>query len=446
MKSVYEQYKEKLKTPEEAVKAVKDGDWVDYTVTNTFPPLLDAALAKRKDELNDIKIRGNNLLGPIMCAECDPERETFTYNSWHMSAYERKLCDRGLCSYTPMIFRNIIEYYKHFLNVNVCMIAVTPMDRHGYFNLSCSIGVARGIIDNSDMVIVEVNENLPWVCGSHDDCIHISEVDMVVEGKHEPLAQIPTADPTDVDRKIAEHIMPYIIDGAVLQLGIGGIPGVIGDFIAESDLKDLGMYTELASDAYYRMHEAGKLTNKNTYISKGKGISGIYIGTQVLYDWIDDNPGILGYPLSVVNNPNVMRNVDNLISINSGLRADLYGQVCSESFGTRHISGTGGQLDFLTGAALSDGGKAFICMPSVRVAKDGTRTSNILPYFTQGDIVTSPRSQAHFFVTEYGAINLAGMSTWERTEKLISIAHPDFREELIKCAEEQKIWRKSNKR
>ncbi|MCQ2544857.1 MAG: butyryl-CoA:acetate CoA-transferase [Clostridia bacterium] len=446
MLNVYDEYKKKLKTPDEAVKAVKDGDWVDYTVTNSFPPLLDAALARRKDELKDVKIRGNNILGPIMVAECDPDRDTFTYNSWHMSAYERKLCDKGMCSYTPMIFRNIIEYYRYFCHVDVAMISVTPMDRHGYFNLSCSIGVAKGILDNSDMVILEVNENLPWVSGSHDDCIHISEVDMVVDGKHGPIAQVPLGEPTEIDKKIAAYIMPYITDGANLQLGIGGLPNVIGSLIADSDLKDLGMYTELASDAYYEIFRAGKLTNKNSYINKGKGVSGVFIGTDNLYNWIDENPGILGYPLEIINSPAVQRNVKKLISINSGISADLYGQVSSESVGTRHISGTGGQLDFLTGAALSEGGRAFLCMPSTRKDKEGNVHSNIRPYFSQGEIITSPRSQSHLFATEYGAINMAGKSTWERAEMLISIAHPDFREDLIKAAEEQKIWRRSNKR
>ena len=446
MKTVQQQYAEKLKTPDEAVKAVKSGDWVDYIVTNAFPPALDAALARRRDELEDVKIRGNNILGPIQVAECDPEREHFTYNSWHMSAYERKLCDRGLCSYTPMIFRNIIEYYRYFCHVNVAMVQATPMDRHGYFNLSCSIGVAKGILDNSDMVIVEVNDKLPKVSGSHDDCIHISEIDYVVEGENQPLAQVATPQSTEIDRQIASHIMPYITDGANLQLGIGGLPGVIGNLIADSDLKDLGMYTELAGDAYYEIYKAGKLTNRNSYINRGKGLAGVFIGTDSLYNWIDENPGILGYPLEIINSPAVQKNVKKLISINSGLAADLYGQVCSESVGTRQISGTGGQLDFLTGAALSEGGRAFICLPSTRTDKEGNVSSNIKPFFTQGDIITSPRSQSHLFATEYGAVNLAGKSTWERAEMIISVAHPDFRDELIDAAEKQKIWRRSNKK
>ena len=443
--SYYDQYKSKLRTPEEAVKAVKSGDWVEYTTSNGFPALLDEALATRKDELSDVKIRGNLIFGPIKVVECDPQREHFIYNSWHCSAYERKLCDKGLCNYIPMIFRNVVEYYKNFLEINVAMISVTPMDAHGYFNLSTSTGIAKGILDKADIVIVEVNENLPRVYGGIGDSIHISEVDMVVKGKHGPLFQVHLEEPTEAEIRIAEHIMPYIPDSATLQLGIGGLPGIIGKMIADSDLKDLGMHTELCSDAYYYIHKAGKLKNRYSALSPGKGVFGIAFGTDTLYEWVHENPGVISYPLEYVNSPEIIAKIDNMISINSCISTDLYGQVCAESSGTRQISGTGGQLDFLTGAAMSKGGKAFICMPSVFREKDGTLESNIKPIF-QGDIVTSPRSQLYYLVTEYGAVNLVGRSTWERAEMIISIAHPDFRDELIKDAEKQNIWRRSNKR
>ena len=410
----YDQYREKLRTPDEAVKVVKSGDWVEYTTANGFPVLLDEALSRRRDELTDVKIRGNLIFGPIQVVECDPEREHFIYNSWHCSAYERKLCDKGLCNYIPMVFRNVVQYYKHFLEINVAMIAVTPMDDHGYFNLSGATGIAKGILDKADVVVLEVNENLPKIYGAIGDSIHISEADMVVEGKHGPLYQAALDEPTETDIKIAENIMPYISDSSTLQLGIGGLPGVIGRMIADSDLKDLGMHTELCSDAYYYIHEAGKLTNRYSSLNPGKGVL-------------------------------VIEKIDRMISINSCISTDLYGQVCAESSGTRQISGTGGQLDFLTGAAMSRDGKAVICMPSVFREKDGTLESNVKPVFN-GDIVTSPRSQMYYLVTEYGAVNLVGRSTWERAEMIISIAHPDFRDELIKSAEKQNIWRRSNKR
>ena len=440
-----DQYRQKLRTPEEAVRAVRSGDWVDYTSNVCFPPLLDAALAKRRDELTDVKIRGNLLFGPIQVVECDPTREHFLYNSWHCSAYERKLCDRGLCNYIPMIFRNVVPYYRHFLTVNVAMMCVPPMDKHGYFNLSCATGIARGILEKADVVILEVNEHLPYIYGGFDESIHISEVDCVVEGEHPPLPQFPIAKPTEEDVKIADLIVPYIVDGATLQLGIGGMPNVVGARLAESDLKDLGMHTELCGDAYYELAQAGKLTNRRKSFQRLKGVTGIVFGSQRLYDWVDRNPGVVVEPLEYVNAPESIAQLDDMISINNCIAVDLYGQVCAESAGTRHISGTGGQLDYLTGAAMARGGKAFICMTSSFVDKTGVRRSRVLPYFN-GDIVTDPRSQAYYIVTEYGVVNLVGCTTWERAELLISIAHPDFREGLIRAAEEQKIWRRSNKR
>lgn len=443
--TVIEEYRAKLRTPEQAVQAVKSGDWVDYTTALGFPILLDAALAKRRDELTDVKIRGNLIFGPIQTVECDPTREHFFYNTWHCSGYERKLCDRGLCNYIPMIFRNVTAYYRHFLTVNVAMMCVTPMDKHGYFNLSCAAGIARGILETADIIILEVNENLPRIFGGFDESIHISEVDYVVEGPHEPLPQFPIAKPTEEDVKIADLIVPHIVDGATLQLGIGGMPNMVGARLAQSDVKDLGMHTELCGDAYYELYKAGKLTNNRKTLQRGKGVTGIVFGSQALYDWADQNPGLVVEPLEYVNAPETIAQLDNMISINNCIAVDLYGQVCAESAGLRHISGTGGQLDYLTGAAMAHGGKAFICMTSSFVDASGSRRSRVLPHFN-GDIVTDPRSQAYYIVTEYGAVNLAGRSTWERAELLVSIAHPDFREELIAAAEKQKIWRKSNRR
>lgn len=441
----FAEYRNKLRTPEEAVQIVKDGDWVDYATNVGFPILLDAALARRRDELTDVKIRGNLCFGPIQAVECDPERKHFTYNSWHCSAYERKLCDRGLCNYIPMIFRNVVPYYRHFLTVNVAMISVTPMDRHGYFNFSCATGVARGIAEKADVVILEVNEHLPRVCGGFDEVIHISEIDYVVEGEHPPLPEFPPDPPTPEDIKIADLIIPYIPSEATIQLGIGGMPNVVGARLAQSDLRDLGMHTELCGDAYLELFKAGKLTNTKKKLHRNKGITGIVFGSSALYDWVDQNPGVIMAPLEYVNAPETIAQLDNMMSINNCIAVDLYGQVCAESVGLRHISGTGGQLDYLTGASMSRGGKAFICMTSTFTDHEGVRRSRVKPYF-QGDIVTDPRSQAYFLVTEFGLINLVGKTTWERAEALISIAHPDFREELIEAAERQHIWRQSNKR
>ena len=223
------EYKTKLTTPDEAVKVVKSGDWVDYTSCLGKPVLLDRALAKRRDMLHDVKIRGNLISGPIAVAECDESQEHFVYHSWHCSSYERKLCDRGLCYYIPMVFHNNAAYYEFFLTVNVVMVSVSPMDKHGYFNFSVNTGVAAPITRMADIVIVEVNENLPKVHGGYDECIHISDVDYIVEGEHEPFVGTKPVIPSETDRKIAQKILPYIVDGATLQLGIGSMPNALGE-------------------------------------------------------------------------------------------------------------------------------------------------------------------------------------------------------------------------
>ena len=439
------EYRRKCRTPEEAVSVVKSGDWIDYTSCLGKPVMLDRALAARRDELFDVKIRGNLMDGPLAVAECDETQEHFVYHSWHCSAYERQLCDRGLCYYIPMVFHNNAAYYEFFLHVNVVMVSVSPMDSHGFFNFSVNTGVAAPIARMADIVIVEVNENMPKVRGGYDESIHISEVDYIVEGEHEPFHNPAWPAPTREDRMIAEHLIPYIVNGATLQLGIGSLPNAVGEIIAQSDLKDLGMHTELCSDAYLSLYLAGKLTNRKKQIDRGKGVFGCAVGSNELYEWLDDNPGVAAYPLEYVNRPSVIAQIDNMVSINSCVAVDLYGQVAAESAGARQISGTGGQLDFLIGASASRGGKAFICMSSVYKGRSGKVHSRIKPQF-DGDIITSPRSQVYFLATEYGVINLEGRSTWERAEGLISIAHPDFREELIAEAERRKIWRRSNRR
>lgn len=445
MINVYQEYKKKLKTPDEAVKIVKDGDWVDYSTVVCAPQLLDEALARRKDELHGVNIRGNLGFGPVQVAEQDPSREHFYYNTWHCSGYERHLIDRGLCNFIPMLFRNLTSYYKRFLTVNVAMMCVPPMDDKGFFNLSCGTGVARDILRVADYVILEVNEHMPVVYGAYDDHIHISDVDCVVEGKHEPLHEVPAPPATEDDIKIADYILPYIKNGDTLQLGIGGMPNVLGKRIAESDLKDLGMHTELCSDGYYDLYEAGKLTNERKKIYPGKGVTGIIFGSKKLYEWADHNQGILSAPLSFVNSPATVRQIDDMVSINNCISVDLYGQIAAETAGGRHISGTGGQLDFLTGAYAAENGRGFICLTSTFTDKQGQVHSRIQPNFC-GEIVTDPRAQAYYIVTEQGIVNLAGRTTWERAERIISIAHPDFRENLIKEAEKMKIWRKTNKK
>ena len=213
------EYKRKLCTPDEAARVVKSGDWLDISMGCAFPSLMDAAIAKRKEELYGVKIRGYLIQQPIQMVECDPGREHFIYNSWHMSGYERKLCDRGMCSFNPMVFRNLGAYYQHFLTVNVAMMCVTPMNQHGYFNFSLSNASARAVLDKADIVILEINENLPWVYGGLDECIHIDDVDMIVEGPHNPLPSIQTPPASEAETRIAEFVVENMDDGATPAAG-----------------------------------------------------------------------------------------------------------------------------------------------------------------------------------------------------------------------------------
>ena len=445
--NVQELYQKKLTTAAEAVKAVKSGDWVDYGWCTNHPYTLDKALAARQSELRDVKVRGGVTMWMPEICKAEDAGEHFTWHSWHCSGIDRKIIAKGMGYFSPMRYSELPRFYRDGnAKVDVAMIQVTPMDKHGNFSYALACSHLADMLDNAKTVIVEVNENLPWVYGLNGCEINIADVDMVVEGENPPVAQLGAGGaPTEVDTAVANLVVPQIPNGACLQLGIGGMPTVLGKLLARSGLHDLGMHTELCSDAYLELHEAGVLTNRRCTLHRNQGMLGITIGSKRLYDWVDDNPGVIAAPLSYVNAPEVIAQLDNMVSINSCIAADLYGQVASESSGLRQISGTGGQLDFLTGAAMARGGKAFICMTSTFTDRDGVRHSRILPHFG-GDIVTSPRAQAYYLATEQGVVNLAGRSTWERAEALVSIAHPDFRDELIRAAEAQKIWRRSAKR
>lgn len=444
--NISEIYQSKLRTAAEAVKAVKSGDWVDYSQTCSFPEALDEALANRRDELTDVKIRSAISMKPVQVVEMDPDGKTFTYNLWHCSGVDRKYVDQGRAYYTPMLFRNCGSYYSRgFCPVDVAMISVAPMDKRGYFSFGLTNCAMQEMLDVAKCIILEVNEHMPVIYGSEGDHIHISEVDYVVEG-HKDICLAPSGEASAIDKQIASNIFPYLYDGITIQIGIGGMPNALGGLIAESDLKDLGMHTELMSDGYLKLYQSGKITNKKKKLNRGKGVFSICSGSRELYEFLDRNIDILSAPMRYVNNPETIRQMDHFVSINGCIAMDLYGQVCSETSGTRHISGTGGQLDFVTGAYMAEHGQAFLAMASTFTDKQGLLHSRILPKFTEGDVITTPRTQAPTMVTEYGAVRLSGLPTWQRAEAIISIAHPDFREELIASAEKQKIWRRSNRR
>ena len=443
-----QEYKQKLVSADEAVKVIKSGDWVDYGWCTGTPDALDKALAKRTDELKDVNLRGGILLKPLAVFEREDAGEHFTWNSWHMSGIERKYINRGFSYYAPIRYSELPRYYRDSATPDdVAMFQVAPMDKHGYFNFGPNASHMMAVCETSKKVIVEVNKNMPRCLGGFENSIHISDVDFIVEGENPAIGELGGGGAaTEIDQAVAKLIVDEIPNGACLQLGIGGMPNAVGSMIAESDLKDLGVHTEMYVDAFVDIARAGKINGSKKNIDRFRQTYGFGAGTQKMYDYLDENPELMSAPVSYTNDIRSISALDNFISINNAVDIDLFGQVNAESAGIKQISGTGGQLDFVMGAYLSKGGKSFICLSSAMKGKDGQLKSRIVPTLTPGSICTDPRSTVQYLVTEYGMINLKGLNTWERADKIISIAHPQFREDLIKDAEKMGIWRRSNKR
>lgn len=444
--SYKEEYSRKLTTADEAVKVVKSGDWVDYGWCVATVDALDKALAKRAEELTDVNLRGGILCRPLAVFQGENPGAHFTWNSWHMSGIERKMINEGYAFYAPIRYSELPRYYRDGIKKpNVAMFQVAPMDEHGYFNFGPSASHMQAVCDTADVIIVEVNEKMPRCLGGNQEGVHISRVDMIVEGENPEIAELGAAAATPTDEAVAKLIVEEIPNGACLQLGIGGMPNTVGALIAKSDLKDLGVHTEMYVDAFVDIYNAGKITGMKKTIDKGRQVFAFGAGTKKLYDFVNDNPQVMSASVDYTNDVRTIAAIDNFISINNAVDVDLYGQVNAESAGIKHISGAGGQLDFVLGAYLSKGGKSFICVSSTFTTKSGELKSRIVPTLAPGSVVTDTRANTHYLVTEYGKVCLKGLSAWERTEAIISIAHPQFRDELIREAEKMKLWRRSNK-
>ena len=440
------EYQKKLTSAEEAVKAVKSGDWIDYGWCCGHPVALDKALAKRAKDLEDLKFRGGICLWRPAVFDIENAAEHITWNSWHMSGIERKAIAEGIAYYAPIRYSELPRYYREHIKPNdVAMFQVGPMDEHGYFNFGPNASHLAAVCEKSKVIIVEVNENMPRCLGGFEEGIHISKVDMIVEGDNPTIAEMGGGGAaTAVDEAVAKLIVEEIPDGACLQLGIGGMPNAVGSLIAQSDLKDLGVHTEMYVDAFVDIAMAGKITGARKNIDRGRQVYAFGAGTKKLYEYLDNNPECMSAPVNYTNDIRSISALDNFMSINNAVDVDIFGQVNAESAGTKHISGAGGQLDFVLGAYLSKGGKSFICCSSTFKTKTGELKSRILPTLNTGSIVTDTRANIHYLVTEYGKVCLKGLSTWEKAEAVISVAHPDFRDQLIKDAEKMHIWRRSN--
>lgn len=363
-----EEYRNKCVSADEAVKVVRSGDWVEFSWAASMACLLDEALARRTEELRDVNIRAAVLLKPSAILESDPTGEHFTWNSWHLSGRERKLVQNGQAYYIPIKYSEVPRWIRENLQTDVVAIQVAPMDEHGYFSFGVTISHYAAAIEKARAVIVEVNEDMPSVHGGYDHMVHISNVDYVVEGGHRGLPELPATPASEIDKRIASYVLPEIKDGACIQLGIGGMPNALGQMIAESDLKDLGIHTEMLVDGFVDMVLAGKVNGSRKQLDRGRIVFSFAAGTQKLYDFMKNNPTLAAYPVNYTNHPcNASRN-DQLISINSCLEIDLTGQVCSESAGSNMMSGSGGQLDFVEALTILKEVKVLsVCPPLIKI-------------------------------------------------------------------------------
>ncbi|NLB53700.1 MAG: acetyl-CoA hydrolase, partial [Syntrophomonadaceae bacterium] len=395
----------------------------------------------------DVSIYSAVTIPPV--PETAKAKGSFIYHDWQFSKVSRILQSFGLCYYSPILYHQAPSLYRdriaHQRNVVICRVC--PMDEHGYFNLGPQNSETLAKIEMGNIVILEVNKNMPVCLGGAEESVHISQVDYIVEApEDQTLPDLPGVEPNDIDKAVAAHIMKYVEDGSCIQLGIGGMPGAVGKAIASSDLKDLGGHTEMFVDAYVDMMESGRMNGAAKQIDRFRTAYTFAIGSQRMYDYMNNNPACVSYNVDYTNDPRVIAKLDKFISINNAVQIDIYSQVNAESMGPVQISGNGGMWDFVLGAQWSKDGKSFICLSSTFKDSEGNIKSRIVPTFSPGSITTIPRQMVDFIVTEYGAIRLRSKPTWERAELLISIAHPDFRDELVKSAEEFKIWTKTNKK
>ena len=441
-------YQNKLTTAASAANVIQSGDWVDYGWCVNTPVAVDKEVAKRLPSLENVNFRGGILMWVPEIFQIEDPAAHMTWNSWHMGGIERKAVAQGFSFYSPIRYSELPRYYRDLsCPSRVAIFQVSPMDEHGYFSFGPSASHLAACCERAEVIIVEVNENMPRCLGGFENGIHISKVDMVVEGDNPPIGEMGGgAAATDVDQAVAKLIVEEIPDGACLQLGIGGMPNAVGTMLAESDLKDLGVHTEMYVDAFVDIAKAGKITGAKKNIDRYRQTYAFGAGTKKMYDYLNDNPECMSAPVDYTNDIRSISALDNFISINNTVDIDLYGQVNAESAGIRNISGAGGQLDFVLGAYLSKGGKSFICCSSTFTNKQGEKVSRIRPTLANGSIVTDTRANVNYFVTEYGIVNLKGLSAWQKAEALISVAHPDFRDQLIAEADKMHIWRQSNKR
>lgn len=431
MKNYQEVYKQKLTSPDEAVKCIGSDTAVVAALVNGEPPAIAEALAQRilREEVKGIKYYTALSVRPTSIYSPEVVQKGTLIDVGYVGPVTRWGVQQGIYTFTPNHLSEVASYtWRNNDAVETAVCVVSPMDDHGYFSTGTNCDWVWDVAKcnpNIKNLIVEVNESMPRTHGVNS--FHVNDVTAIVEN-HIPIVQLPELPMTKEDELIGKYIAEKIPDGACLQLGIGGIPNAVAKFLM--DKRDLSVHTELFTDSMVDLFEAGVITNSKKNFARSKMVGGFAFGTQKLYDFINDNPGVWFGPFSYVNDSNVIALNNKMVSINATMEVDLFGQCASEAMGHKQYSGTGGQVDYVRGAYKSKGGQSFIALYSTYTDKEGKTHSKIKPGLPENSIVTTSRIDVMNIVTEYGIANLKGQNRAERARRLIQIAHPDFRDQL----------------
>lgn len=418
------EYQQKLCTPAQAASIVKSGDHLCFPICAGEPTLFVRALAARKEELTGVVVNQQHHLCPDYFT---PESAShIKVNSWFTSHVSRKGVQEGWVDFIPNYFHEVPKLLREYWPVDVAGTVVSPMDENGYFSCSLSVAYTMEAVKKAKKVVVQVNPSVPRTFGNCH--IHVSQVDCILECA-EPLVELKIPPVTEVEDAIGNYIAELIEDGSALQLGIGGIPNAVCRALLNK--KDLGIHTEMFTDGMVDLMLSGAVNNSRKNTHQGKTIATFALGTKRLYEFMNENPAIEMHPVDYTNDPYNIGKNDRVVSINATIEVDLLGQCCSESLGHVQWSGTGGQADFVRGTNISRGGKSFIT--TAATAKNGT-VSSIVPVLKPGAVVTTGKNDVDYVVTEFGVAKLRGQTARQRALNLINIAHPDFRDELLREA------------
>lgn len=425
-------YREKLSTAREIAGALRDGDHIFLDVALSQPSQIILELADRfsRQELRELRL--HTMLDPRLLPCYRPDfAERFHPTSWFTTAASKKAVNLGLADIMPCTYSDVGNLIEDYIDVDYLFAVVSPMDGHGYFSFGTTASALDVLVKKAKKIVVEVNPNMPRTFGAAP--LHISQVHALYESDT-PMPTVEASEIDGVSRTIGGYIAEEIPDGAILQLGIGSIPDAVGQ--ALKNKRHLGIHSEMLTDSMIDLLECGAVDNSLKPFHRGKSVATFAFGSEKMYNHLNDNPAFEFYPARYVNDPHIIAQYPRFVSVNSAIEVDFLGQVCAEGKGTTHISGSGGQLDFVRGAIHSKGGRSFIAFAST--AKGGAE-SRIQSVLTPGAPVTTGKNEVDYIVTEYGLAKLRGRSLSQRTKALISIAHPAFRDQLLYEARKRNI-------